>query len=90
MRPIIEFCTSNLHHGTDQIMKKLEQNPDYDVLEYGCLGHCGECYAAPYALVNGDFITASTADRLYELIIEAIEAYEKQFDFIDVFDFDDG
>jgi uncharacterized protein YuzB (UPF0349 family) len=83
MRPIIEFCTNNMHHGTDQVMKRLEENPDYDVIEYGCLGNCGQCYAEPYALVNGDLISASTADALYEQIIKAIEAYENQFDFID-------
>lgn len=38
MRPIIEFCTNNMHHGTEKIMKDLERNKDYDVIEYGCLG----------------------------------------------------
>ena len=27
MRPIIEFCTNNMHHGTEALFKKLEQNP---------------------------------------------------------------
>ena len=26
MRPIIEFCTNNMHHGTEKLMKSLEQN----------------------------------------------------------------
>ncbi|WP_166240575.1 YuzB family protein [Paenibacillus turpanensis] len=80
MRPIIEFCASNMHHGTDQVMKALEQNPDYDVIEYGCLGNCGHCYLAPYALVNGEIIEAETADKLHEKIEEVIRDWLKQFE----------
>lgn len=81
MRPIIEFCTNNMHHGTDRVMKRLEENPEYDVIEYGCLGNCGQCVAEPFALVNGEIVEASDPDELYEKIMKAIEAYEKQFDF---------
>lgn len=86
MRPIIEFCTNNMHHGTDAIMKILEQNPDFDVIEYGCLGNCGQCYAEPYAMVNGEIIAASDTDELYKKIIDAIEGMEDPFA---DFDFDD-
>jgi uncharacterized protein YuzB (UPF0349 family) len=74
MRPLIEFCTSNMHHGTGQVMKLMEANPDYDVLEYGCLGNCGECYAGPYALLDGQFIGAATAEELLARLEEAILA----------------
>lgn len=73
MRPLIEFCTNNMHHGTDRVMERLEQNPDFDVIEYGCLGNCGQCFAEPYALVNGNIVSAPDPDKLYELILEAIE-----------------
>lgn len=72
MRPIIEFCTNNMHHGTGQVMSQLEQNPEYDVLEYGCLGNCGECSLFPFALVNGERIAADTASELYSKILEKI------------------
>ncbi|WP_411347889.1 YuzB family protein [Paenibacillus sp. WLX2291] len=72
MRPIIEFCQSNMHNGTDAILKELENHPDYDVVEYGCLGNCGQCYAMPYALVNGEIVSADDADSLYTLIKEKI------------------
>jgi uncharacterized protein YuzB (UPF0349 family) len=82
MRPIIEFCASNAHHGTDQVMKKLESNPEYDVIEYGCLGNCGTCYLFPYALVNGEIVEAATADELYDKIMEKIEEIKAMFDLL--------
>lgn len=82
MRPIIEFCVNNMHHGTEEVMKKLEANPDYDVVEYGCLGNCGECYLFPYALVNGETVAASTADELYEQIMAKIKEIEAMFDLL--------
>lgn len=77
MRPIIEFCTNNMHHGTERIMKKLEENPACDVVEYGCLGNCGQCYLMPYAMVNGEVVEADTADGLYARIMEKISEIEE-------------
>ncbi|TVX98741.1 YuzB family protein [Cohnella terricola] len=75
---IVEFCVSNMHHGTDTVLEKLEQLPDVEVIEYGCLGNCGECYLSPYALVNGESVVAETAEQLYGLILEAIRTQEEQ------------
>ena len=72
MMVIVEFCVSNMHHGTDRVLKKLENNPEIEVIEYGCLGNCGECFLSPYALVNGESVVAETADQLYDLIMETI------------------
>ncbi len=80
MRPIIEFCASNMHHGTDRIMKLLEQNPEYDVLEYGCLGNCGQCYMEPYALVNGKVVAAETPDELLDKIEAAVREWLTTFE----------
>lgn len=68
MRPIIEFCTNNMHNGTDKVLRLLEANPAFDVLEYGCLGNCGQCYVEPYAMVDGDIVSADTPDELLEAI----------------------
>lgn len=83
MRPIVEFCTNNMHHGTDDVMRKLEENPDIDVIEYGCLGNCGQCYMEPYALVNGEIVSASTPDELYGAIMAKIREWEEQFAWLD-------
>jgi uncharacterized protein YuzB (UPF0349 family) len=82
MRPIIEFCTNNMHHGTEKLMRKLEQNLDYDVIEYGCLGNCGECYLAPYALVNGEVVATATVEELEVEIAAKIKEIEALFDLL--------
>ncbi len=74
MRPIIEFCSSNLASGTDKVMHHLETNSHLDVVEYGCLGFCGECFQYPYALVDGKMVTAETAEALLEKIKQEIKA----------------
>ncbi|UJF32280.1 YuzB family protein [Paenibacillus hexagrammi] len=82
MRPIIEFCASNMHNGTDKVMKTLEQNPEYDVVEYGCLGNCGQCYMEPYALVNGEIISAQSGEQLLEAICNKIKEIEAMYDLL--------
>ncbi|GGF60544.1 hypothetical protein GCM10010912_02180 [Paenibacillus albidus] len=79
MRPIIEFCASNIGHGTAALMKKLEQNPDYDTLEYGCLNNCGQCYLMPFAMVDGEIVEAATPEELEAAIeakIKELEAWD--------------
>ncbi|CAH8769174.1 YuzB family protein [Paenibacillus dendritiformis] len=80
MRPIIELCVNNVHQGTDQLMKRLAALPEVDVIEYGCLGNCGECFLFPYAYVNGEIVAAETAEQLYDVIMEQvreIQAWEQ-------------
>lgn len=77
MRPVIEFCSGNNHHGTDDLLRQLALDPDYDVVEYGCLGNCGECYMFPYVMVNGETVAAETPEQLLELIMQKIEEIKK-------------
>ena len=63
-------------------MKALEQNPDFDVMEYGCLGNCGQCYMEPYALVNGEIIAAESADALHERILNRIKEIEAMYELL--------
>lgn len=74
MRPIIEFCASNIGHGTEPLKLKLEQNPEYDVVEYGCLNNCGQCYLQPFAMVDGEIIEADSPEELEKAIEAAIQA----------------
>lgn len=75
---LVEICASNAHHGTEAVMKRLEQQMDIEVIEYGCLGHCGECFLTPYALVNGQFVAADTPDELYDAIMQQIGMQEEE------------
>jgi uncharacterized protein YuzB (UPF0349 family) len=83
-RPIIEFCANNMHHGTDAVMRRLEAEPDkYEVIEYGCLGNCGECFLFPYAYVNGEIVAAETAEELYEAILKAVKEQQAEREMLD-------
>ncbi|SFI86625.1 YuzB family protein [Thermoflavimicrobium dichotomicum] len=79
MRPLIEFCINNLTDDMLKIKKKLDEDYSVDVIEYGCLGYCGNCATHPYALVNGELVQADTAEELLEKIYKAIEEMEISF-----------
>ncbi|WP_202080311.1 YuzB family protein [Caldalkalibacillus salinus] len=78
MRPIIEFCQSNLAAGTHRVKEELEKDNNLDVIEYGCLGFCGQCYESPYALVNGTIVTGETPKTLLENIREQVRKEEEE------------
>lgn len=82
MKPLVEFCSSNVSSYSKMVVAALENDPelDVDVMEYGCLGHCGECYMAPFALVNGDFVTAATPEELLEKIKTKLREDEEALD----------
>ncbi|HET7627974.1 MAG TPA: YuzB family protein [Bacillales bacterium] len=73
MNPIVEFCMSNLASGSQKALERLEKDPNLDVVEYACLGHCELCLEGPYALVNGEFVSAETAEALVDKIYQYLE-----------------
>jgi len=77
MRPIIEFCQSNLSAGTLRVKEELDKDQNLDVITYGCLGHCGECYEYPFALVDGQVVMGESPKNLLEKIQEEIKALEE-------------
>lgn len=83
MRYIIEFCTKNLHHDNGDLFKKLEENPEYDVIEYGCLGNCGECYMMPFAYLNGELISEASSEELETSIERKIKETEALLDLLE-------
>jgi uncharacterized protein YuzB (UPF0349 family) len=70
---MVEFCVSNLSLGSGTVKKILEEENEVDVLEYGCLGNCGQCFVQPYALVNGTLISGKDAEELLAAIKAQIE-----------------
>ncbi|WP_128656373.1 YuzB family protein [Paenibacillus sp. 598K] len=83
MNAIVEFCASNMHHGTDQLLRELEEDDSIDVIEYGCLGNCGECYLFPYALVNGEIVAAETVEELTVKVRASIAEQQAERDALD-------
>jgi len=78
MKPVIEFCLSNLASGTDVVMERLKQDPHLDVIEYGCLGFCGLCTDAHFALVNGEFVGGATCEDILKAIDEELKKLNKE------------
>lgn len=72
LRTMVDVCIRNMHHGTGALTSKLEQDPDLEVTEYGCLGNCGECDGNPFVLVDGEIIAADDVDTLEIEVAEAI------------------
>jgi uncharacterized protein YuzB (UPF0349 family) len=73
MRPIIEFCISNLANGAQKALEQLERDPNLDIIEYGCLSYCGKCARSLYALVNGEPVSADSPDELVEKIYHYLD-----------------
>ncbi len=73
MRPIIEFCATNLANGCQKVFEALERDPDLDIVEYGCLSFCGKCSASLFALVNGKVVIGKTSEELTKNIYTFIE-----------------
>lgn len=76
MSIIIEFCTNNSYFGTDKVLSTLEDRFDCQVVEYGCLTSCGQCYLMPFAYVDGDWVEAPTAEELLEVIVQKLESFQ--------------
>ncbi|MFT9848990.1 YuzB family protein [Aneurinibacillus sp. REN35] len=70
---MVEFCVSNFSLGSETVKKILEEENEVDVLEYGCLGNCGQCFVQPYALVDGQLVSGNTPQELLAAIKEQIQ-----------------
>lgn len=75
IRPMIEFCMSNLASGAEKAKEILEKDPDLDIIEYGCLSNCGECAAFLFALVEGEVVTGEDPHELVENIYRYIKEH---------------
>lgn len=73
MKPIIEFCVSNLANGSQKAFEQLERDSNLDVIEYGCLSYCTRCSESPFALVNGEVVGGETPEELVANIYTFIE-----------------
>lgn len=69
---MIEFCRANLSNGSGQVRDQLlipdESIGEVEVMEYECLGNCGQCYLQPFAMVEGTIVAGDTPEELLENI----------------------
>ena len=75
MFPLVEFCIANLANGAQETYDILDQDPNIEVLEYGCLSFCSECAQGYYAIVDGELVQADTPAQLTEKIYKHIEEH---------------
>lgn len=75
LRPLIEFCASNVASGAKPAKEKLEQVSDLDVLEYSCLDYCHECGLTLFAFVEGEPIKGNTPEELVKNIYHFIKGH---------------
>ena len=73
MKKMVEFCENNYTLGTRITKEKLDHNPKFDTMEYGCLGYCRQCRITPFALVEGKYIEEDELDELYLKITQLEE-----------------
>ncbi|KMM37720.1 hypothetical protein AB986_14930 [Alkalihalobacillus macyae] len=64
----IEFCAGNLRENM-VVWRELEKIPNTNLVDYGCLGYCGNCYSEAFAIVAGVLIHADSAEALIDKII---------------------
>lgn len=80
MFTLIEFCSSNMLKGTEDLYKTLDSDPEIDVLDYSCLGNCGLCSKAYYVMVDGKIVSATTPEKLLEKIYQRIDRNKQEED----------
>ncbi|MFB3164754.1 DUF1450 domain-containing protein [Neobacillus sp. 179-J 1A1 HS] len=68
----IDFCEKNLDRFlTEDLQNEYntflsKKNIEYK--EYHCQSRCEECKISPYAIVNGEFITAKDSSELLKML----------------------
>ncbi|WLR61072.1 DUF1450 domain-containing protein [Guptibacillus hwajinpoensis] len=67
----IEFCAGNLRENK-RVWEALEEIHDIELIDYGCLGYCGNCYSESFAIVDGRLVNADTSESLIEKIMRKL------------------
>jgi uncharacterized protein YuzB (UPF0349 family) len=75
---VVEFCASNRHHGLNEIIEQLENDENIEVIEFGCLGNCKQCWMKPFAVMEGKTIFADNSQQLLERIYQEIKNQEAE------------
>lgn len=69
----VKFCENNFAQGTEEVVDRIENElSEVSVEVEPCLGYCGDCAMAPFALVNDELVQAETPEELYDKIKEEL------------------
>ncbi|WP_273832301.1 DUF1450 domain-containing protein [Guptibacillus sedimenti] len=67
----IEFCAGNVREN-QKVWEVFEKVPGVELIDYGCLGYCGNCYSEAFAIVEGRLINAETSESLIKKITQKL------------------
>ncbi len=67
----IEFCAGNVREN-QKVWEVFEKVPGVELIDYGCLGYCGNCYSEAFAIVEGRLINAETSESLIKKISQKL------------------
>ncbi|MBT2642228.1 DUF1450 domain-containing protein [Bacillus sp. ISL-41] len=73
----IEFCQRNLEQFLPEenfgAYNEFLSRKNVEHKEFECQSRCKECRLSPYAMVNGDFVTAKDSTELLKKMAEYID-----------------
>lgn len=69
----VEFCAINLGTHSYKVKSIIEKEPDVEVITFGCLKNCSNCFKQQYAKVNGEIVTGDTPELLIENIFQRMK-----------------
>lgn len=78
---LIEFCKSNKASASDWIKEHLAEDPEFadaEMLEYGCLGNCAQCYMQPFAMVEGSVVAGDSLEELIDNMRNTIKKKKEE------------
>jgi len=73
----IEFCQRNLEQFLPEenyaAYNEFLSSKNVEHKEFECQSRCKECRLSPYAMVNGDFVTAEDSNELLKKMAQYID-----------------
>lgn len=75
MNPLIEFCEQNLASGTAEIAEQAYFQEMSDIVTYSCLNECVLCAQRPFAIFEGELVTATSVAELEQALRQLVEEW---------------
>lgn len=68
----VQICNANPIARRLDLLGPLEAERErYHLARYGCLDRCSVCEKQPYAMINGQLVTAASCEELLAAILQA-------------------